>query len=222
MAKPKRKSKSILALLPLGGGRVRAKRRNPHALMVNPRRKRRRRRNPSLAATVRGGLGDALALALPATFGGAAIGFVDSKIGGRFGFVGRTAVKLGVAIAAGTIGRKFLGARGGDVAMGAVLSTIGHEIGVRAGGGIVALTRREGVSALLDAAADDPEIAALLDAPPDEDAIGQGKGYLRSMATGAPTSHPYPELAAMEEDTYGEADADGYNDGDEYGDDDDA
>lgn len=104
-----------------------------------------------------------------------------------------------------------MGKENSRIAMGAVVSTIGHELGVRLGGGMVAMTKQEGVSALIEAAAEDEEVAALLaEGPtgvspgpaygPDYMAVGGGGTYLSDYATGLPPGpgqHPYPSLAEM-------------------------
>ena len=140
----------------------RRRRSNPGALMMNPKRRRRsRRRNP---AGLKDTLGELTSIALPATVGGAAIGFVDSKFLGTSGFLIRTAGKVAVALGIGHFGKKMFGEVGSKVAMGAVLSTIGHEVGVKFGGGMVAMNKAEGVNALIEAAAEDEQVAALIEA----------------------------------------------------------
>jgi hypothetical protein len=189
----KKSMSSLLALLPIGSGRPKAKR-NPGAFMVNPaKNRRRRRRNPAGDSIV----SDLVSVGLTALVSGGAVGFIDSKIG-NLGFIGRSVVKVGMALGGGFAFKRLLGPRAGLIAMAVPFATLGHETGVKLGGGLVAMTKKQGVAALLEAAADDEEIAALLDGPPDEEAIGQGKGYMRDMKYGAPTAHPYPELAAIE------------------------
>lgn len=137
-------------------GKKRRRKRNPGAYLMNPKR-RRRRRNPGRMA------GDLLSVAAPALIGGGVMGFVDSKFLGTSGTLIRTVVKGGVALGLGTVGRRFFGDVGAKVAMGSVISSIGYEAGVRLGGGMVAMTKQEGVKALIEAAAEDDEIAALIE-----------------------------------------------------------
>lgn len=149
---------------------TRRRRRNPGALLVNPRRRRSRsrrryrRRNP---AGLKSGFDSLLSLLFPATLGGVALGFVDSKILGTRGTIIRMGGKLGLALAFTTFGEKWLGRDGSRAAAAGVLATIGQEIGVRLGGGMVAMTKEEGVQALIEAAVEDEEVAALIEGADD-------------------------------------------------------
>lgn len=175
----------ILALLPIGGRSMakskkrrgkRRRRRNPGALLVNPSRRRRsrrrrtnpsrrrRRRNPGFGGYAKQGLRDIMMAAIPATLGGIVIGFVDSKFLGTAGTIGRNVGKLLTAVVVAALARKKLGPVGTGVALGAVLGTIGHEVGVRLGGGMVTMTKREGVKELVEMAATDAETQAELGA----------------------------------------------------------
>lgn len=149
--------------------RRRSRRRNPHrrrrrnALVINPRRgRRRRRRNPGIAGFARQGMKDIVMAAIPATIGGIVIGLVDSKLLGPMGTIGRTIGKLVTAVLVAAVGRRWLGPMGTGVAMGAILGTIGHEVGIRLGGGVVAVTKKEGVQELVEMAATDAEVQAQL------------------------------------------------------------
>lgn len=148
----------------------RRRRRNPGALLVNPRKRRRskrrsggrgrrraRRRNPGIGAYARAGLRDIVTAAIPATIGGLAIGFIDSKFLGSQGTIARNIGKVLTAVALAALGRKWFGPVGTGVALGAVLGTIGHEVGVRLGGGMVAMSKTEGVRELVAMAATDDE-----------------------------------------------------------------
>lgn len=143
---------------------ARRRRRNPGALVVNPRRRtsrrRYRRRNP---ASLKGGVDALLSLLFPATLGGVALGFIDSKILGTRGTIIRMGGKLVLALGFTTIGEKWLGRDGSRAAAAGVLATIGQEIGVRLGGGMVAMTKEEGVKALIEAAVEDENVAALIE-----------------------------------------------------------
>src|SRR5687767_296888 len=207
----------ILALLPIGGGRNMAKRRksrgrrrrrNPGALMVNPRRRkrrarrsnpRRRRRRNGIGSYARAGLKDIAIAAIPATLGGILIGFVDAKLLGPLGTIGRNIGKLLVAAGGAALLRKKLGPAGTGVFLGSIVGTIGHEFGVRLGGGMVTMTKREGVRELVEMAATDAETQAELGALVDgaDDGIegefsNAAKDYEEALAGGIP-----PEYAAL-------------------------
>ena len=102
--------------------------------------------------------------AIPATIGGVIIGLMDAKLLGPLGTVGRTLGKVVTAVLVAAIGRRWLGPMGTGVAMGAILGTIGHEVGIRLGGGIVATSKKEGVRELVEMAATDAETQAELGA----------------------------------------------------------
>jgi hypothetical protein len=195
--------------------RGKRRRRNPGALMVNPRRRRRRarranprrrhhrrRRNPGgLQRFAKAGLHDIMVAAVPATIGGLVIGFVDSKFLGTMGTIGRNIGKLLTAVMVGTLGRRFLGPVGTGVAMGAVLGTIGHEFGVKLGGGMVAMTKGEGVRELVEMAATDAEtqaeLGALIEGNDFEDAQHEYEG---ALAGDIPKEYQALAAAAGEDD----------------------
>lgn len=110
----------------------------------------------------RQGMKDIMMAAIPATIGGVVIGLMDSRFLGPMGTVGRMVGKLLTAVVVAAVGRRFLGPMGTGVAMGAILGTIGSEIGVRLGGGMVAMTKKEGVQELVEMAATDAETQAQL------------------------------------------------------------
>ncbi len=193
--------------------RGRRRRRNPGALMVNPRRRRRRRarrsnprrrhhrrrRNPGIGSYAKQGIKDIAIAAIPATLGGILIGFVDAKLLGPMGTIGRNIGKLLVTAGAAALLRKKLGPVGTGVMTGAILGTIGHEFGVRLGGGMVTMTKREGVRELVEMAATDAEtqqeLGALVEG--EGDAIegefsNAAKDYEEALAGGIP-----PEYAAL-------------------------
>jgi hypothetical protein len=156
----------------------RRRRRNPGALLVNPRRRRRRarnphrrqhhrrrrHRNPGLGNMLRGGLSSVALAAIPATLGAFAFSFLDAKFLGKTGTMVRNVAKLIFAGLLGTVGRNWLGRDGSNVAMGAVLGTIGAEFGVRAAGGLVAMNPAESLKELVLQAANDGEMQAQLGA----------------------------------------------------------
>lgn len=189
--------------------RGRRRRRNPGALMVNPRRRRRRvrrrnphrrrRRNPGIGSYAKQGLKDIAIAAIPATLGGILIGFVDAKLLGPLGTIGRNIGKLIVAAGGAALLRKRLGPVGTGVFMGSIVGTMGHEFGVRLGGGMVTMTKREGVRELVEMAATDAETQAELGALVDgaDDGIegefsSAAKDYEEALAGGIP-----PEYAAL-------------------------
>jgi len=157
---------------------TRRRRRNPGALLVNPRRRRRarrsnprrrhhrraRRRNPGLGNSLRGGLKAVALAAIPALAGSFAFSFIDAKFLGKTGTMVRNLAKLVFAGLLGTIGRTWLGRDGANVAIGAVLGTIGAEFGVKAAGGLVAMNPAESLKELVLQAANDGEMQAQLGA----------------------------------------------------------
>lgn len=182
---------------------TRRRRSNPGAYMMNPRKRRRRsrRRNPSLKST----LGDLMGIALPATVGGAAIGFIDSKFLGTSGFMIRTAGKVAVALGIGHFGKKMFGDVGSKVAMGAVLSTIGHEVGVKFGGGMISMTKEEGVEALIEMAAEDEEVAALIEAAEegyDDGNMGSDENEVEDAIIQMESDAAYAEELGQDADDY--------------------
>lgn len=202
--------------------RGKRRRRNPGALMVNPRRRRRRRarrsnprrrhhrrrRNPGIGAYAKSALHDVMIAAIPATIGGIVIGFADAKLLGPLGTIGRNVGKLVLMAGLAALLRKRLGPVGTGVMSGAILGTIGHEVGVRLGGGMVTMTKREGVRELVEMAATDAETQAELGALVDggDDDVGgftdNASEYEQALAGGIPD-----EYAALRgEDEMGEDD----------------
>lgn len=171
---------------------TRRRRRNPGALLVNPSRRRRRRRNPrrvhhrrrrhnprrvhhrrrrrnpGMGDMVRGGISSVALAAIPATLGSVAFSFIDAKFLGPYGTTVRNIAKLVFAALLGTVGRKWLGKTGSQVAMGAVIGTVGAEFGYKLAGGMVTTSAKESVGALILQAANDGnmrnELGALVDA----------------------------------------------------------
>jgi hypothetical protein len=170
---------------------TRRRRRNPGALLVNPSRRRRRRRNPrrvhhrrrrnprrvhhrrrrrnpGVGDMVRGGISSVALAAIPATLGSVAFSFIDAKFLGPYGTTVRNIAKLVFAALLGTVGRKWLGKTGSQVAMGAVIGTVGAEFGYKLAGGMVTTSAKESVGALILQAANDGnmrnELGALVDA----------------------------------------------------------
>lgn len=151
------------------------------------------------------GSGKALLLAaLPATIGGFAMGFIDSKFLGTQGTMVRTAAKLVVAGLFGTVGRKYLGPMGSGIAMGAILGSIGTEFGVKAGGGMIAMTKREGVQELIAGAAYDQEVQAELGALIEGEDGSAGASYQNALTGTVMDNYS----SALGDDSYG--------DGEEY------
>jgi hypothetical protein len=156
---------------------------------------------------IRGGAKDIMLAAIPATIGGFVIGFVDSKFLGAAGTVARTLGKLVTAFVVGSLGKRWgLGQTGAGIAMGAILGTIGHEFGVKAGGGMIAMTKKEGVSELIAGAAYDAEVQAELGALIEDGELegSVADGYQADLMGGG--KNPY--AAALEgEDDMGEEDS---------------
>ena len=105
--------------------------------------------------------------ALAGVGGGALAGFVDT-----IPFFARSAVlsglaKFGLAVLGGSMLRRRTEAAYGFV--GGAMGGLGYTVGVRMGGGLVALTKGQALKGLADLAADDPELEAVI---ADADGIG--------------------------------------------------
>lgn len=165
------------------------RRRNPGALLVNPSRRRRgrirrhrgRRRNPGLMSAAKEGVMLVLKSAIPAVVGGALLGFADAKFLGTRGMVIRLVGKGVLATVAGVAGRRFLGREAAAVAVGAVLGSIGSEIGIKLAGGIVAGTKKEGLKELISDPGDDEEVRDAMAALTEGTNLGQS--YERAAQT---------------------------------------
>jgi hypothetical protein len=194
--------------------RRRSRRRN--ALVVNPRRRRRarrrnpgyrrRRRNPGIAGFARQGMRDIVMAAIPATIGGIVIGLMDAKLLGPMGTIGRTVGKIVTAVIVAAVGRKWLGPMGTGVAMGAILGTIGHEVGIRLGGGILATSKKEGIKELVEMAATDAETQAELGALiegnfGDESTATAVSSYELAITGGSPMPKEYQGAFDDEDDS---------------------
>jgi hypothetical protein len=134
--------------------------------------------------------------AIPATLGGVVIGFMDSKFLGPLGTIGRMVGKILTAVVVAAVGRKWLGPVGTGVAMGAILGTVGSEIGVRLGGGMVAMTKREGVQELVEMAATDAqtqaELGALIEGGIGDESTAQAvTSYELAIAGASPLPREY-------------------------------
>jgi hypothetical protein len=139
--------------------------------------------------------------AIPATVGGIVIGFLDSKLLGTQGTIVRNVGKVMTAILVSTIGRRWLGATGSGIAMGAILGTIGHEVGVRLGGGMVTMTKREGVRELVEMAATDAETQAELGALIEDEGGDQIEGAVSDYEAAIEGKASLPkEYAALEDE----------------------
>lgn len=144
--------------------------------------------------------------AIPATVGGIIIGVIDSKLLGPMGTIGRVAGKLVTAVLVAAIGRRWLGPMGTGVAMGAILGTIGHEVGIRLGGGIVATSKKEGVQELVEMAATDAEVQAELGAlveggMGDESTATAVSSYERAIMGASPMPKEYEGVFDDEDDS---------------------
>lgn len=150
----------------------------PRVLVANPRRRRknpRRARNP-MGSIVQTAKSVVMPMAAGAAAGGLA-GFIDAKF---------LSTKPTTSIAA-KLGLAFLGAfalrkKHPAIAMGfagGMVGATGYGVGVKLGGGHVALNGLQGLKGLADMAADDPEVADLIaglgDVVPDNmgDAAGE-------------------------------------------------
>lgn len=151
---------------------------------------------------VRGGLKDVMLAAIPATIGGLAIGFVDAKMIGRGGALVRNLVKVVTAIVVGTMGRRWLGPTGSGIAMGAILGTIGHEYGIKLGGGMVAMSKLEGMGDLVEAASTDADVNYQLQALIEgtDTTSSAIDDYNRAMTDGGGIPGAYEDVAGGEYD----------------------
>lgn len=113
---------------------------------------------------LRGGLSAVALAAIPALAGSFAFSFLDAKFLGSTGVMIRNVAKLIFAGLLGTVGRTWLGRDGANVAIGAVLGTIGAEFGVKAAGGMVAMNPAESIKELVLQAANDGEMQQQLGA----------------------------------------------------------
>lgn len=156
----------------------------PRVLVANPRRKRKNPRRHHHARRARNPMGSivqtAKAIVMPMAAGagaGALAGFIDAKY---------LSSKPTTSIAA-KLGLAFLGAfalrkKHPQIAMGfagGMVGATGYSMGVKFGGGHVALNGLQGLKGLADMAAEDPEVADLIaglgDVVPDNmgDAAGE-------------------------------------------------
>jgi hypothetical protein len=133
---------------------------------------RRRRRNPGGAAGIMGKVRNVLAMSLPAVAGGFVAGFVDSKFLAGKNAVIRYGAKVGLAVVAGIALSKRPAAAA--AAMGGIIGTIGSDLGVKMGGGVVASSKAAGMKELAAMAADDGDLALLMR----EELSGYGLGLI--------------------------------------------
>jgi hypothetical protein len=161
--------------------RRRRRARNPRVITVNRRRRRTRRArnpryrmagNPSMGSIVSRAKG-AIMPALAGTAGGLAGGFIDTKLNGR---VIAGLAKFGLAI----VGAGFL--RGRPTAasgfIGGVMGGMGYQLGVKLGGGLVAHNKGSLMGGLADMASDDPQLeATIAEAESIEDLVNAADAY---------------------------------------------
>lgn len=136
------------------------RRRRPTVLMINPRRRRhsRRRRNPgfSVGSIVK----DVGKVLVPGALAAGAMGFIDAKFLGDKALLFQVLAKLGLAGAAGYFLRKKQSAA--YAAMGAILGGVTYPMGLRAGGGVVAAGKIQGMRELAALASGDQHAMGLL------------------------------------------------------------
>jgi len=133
--------------------RRRRRRSNPHR-----RHHRRRRHNPGLNASAAiKSVGKAL---IPAVAGGLGAGLLDAKVTGGMSAIVRVGAKLGVAALGGALLRK--NPMRAAAFMGAMVGTAAYEAGVRIGGGVIAVSKAQGMHELAALAAEDDENLGLL------------------------------------------------------------
>lgn len=141
----------------------RSRSRRPRILLINSGKKRRhhrrRRRNPgmgSFGATAK----SVFAALIPAAIAGGGMGFIDAQFLGDQSIPVRMVAKLA---AAGVVGALLRGKRDAAfAAMGAVLGTTVYEAGIRAGGGVIATSKPQGMKQLAAMAGEDRQSMGLL------------------------------------------------------------
>jgi hypothetical protein len=138
------------------------KRRYPHTVIFkkpNPRRRRRRARNPSFG----GIMSTVKSSAMPMVMGGVAglsAGYMDAKFLGSRPTVSVLA-KVGLALlGAAALGRKRPMLAAGWA--GGMIGSTGYHAGVKFGGGMVGLSPAGALKGIADMAADDPEMANMI------------------------------------------------------------
>lgn len=144
---------------------------------------------------VRGGLSTIVIAAVPAVVGAAGFSFLDAKFLGPYGVAIRNAAKLAFAAILGTVGRRYLGKTGSSVAVGAVLGSMGAELGIKLAGGMVTTSQKESVGALITQAAYDGNMRHALGALVDAGGGGLGSvqgqvsNFERAMRGGVPNDY---------------------------------
>jgi len=128
---------------------------------INGRRHhhRRRRHNPggmNAGAAIKA-VGKAL---IPAVAGGLGAGLLDAKVTGGMSAPIRVGAKLAVAAIGGALLRK--NPMRAAAFMGAMVGTAAYEAGVRVGGGVIAVSKAQGMHELAALAAEDDENLGLL------------------------------------------------------------
>lgn len=182
------------------------RRRSPGVVYVNGRRGRRRRRssfrrNPGIGGTIR----NVISAAIPAAIGGTITGFVDAKFLGGMPAVARVGSKLVLAAIGGALLRQRPAMA--SALMGSMIGTAGYEVGVRAGGGAIAVSRVQGIRELAAMAAEDEESLGLLS----EELQGMGLLLEEDMGDVEPDlgdAEVKPDLGDASEDDFGEEDDD--------------
>lgn len=156
----------------------------PTAVVVNPRRRRRHRRNPGRSATVinrrhrrrrrrnpahnprglsirnpLGMISNAVPSLLGGGVGGAIAGFLDTKFLSDKPMLSVLS-KLGIGITGAFVLRKRPALGAGFA--GGMMGALGYSAAIKLGGGLVAGHKIAALQGLADMAADDPELAALI------------------------------------------------------------
>lgn len=165
----------------------RRRRKNPAALIVNPSRPRRRKRNPMAKHRKRrknphrrsrrrnphrrhrrrnpgmggGTFGLLVKTSLPALATGAGLGLIDAKILANKPAIVGVLTKVGVGALSAVLLRRRAPAVGAAIAS-AAFGSVGHALGVKFGGGVIAGSKQQTIQELAAMAATDDETFGVL------------------------------------------------------------
>lgn len=120
--------------------------------------RRHRRHNPGFSAG--GAIKSVTKALIPAAAGGLAAGLLDARVTGAMSAPLRVGAKLAVAALGGALLRK--NPLRAAAFVGAMVGTAAYEAGVRVGGGVIAVSKAQGMHELAALAAEDDENLGLL------------------------------------------------------------
>jgi hypothetical protein len=142
------------------------------------------------------GLGVVARTALPAALGGLLLGFLDAKVLSKSagGLGVRTGIKVLLGTLIGAFSGRLLGEAGAAAATATIMGSVGHEFGVRLGGGVVAINKLAGMHELIAMAQEDGEVQAELSALATGNPTYDGARMINSLSE--------YEVMAGEDDSY--------------------